>query len=160
MEYVNSIFSRETTVLWVHNLYTKEESLERVMQLRSKNFWVMCPRSNYYIQRKMPDLRMFMRKDQKIALGTDSLASNTSLSVFDEVLAVLENFPGIKFDEVLTWATLNGAAAIKADRQLGSLEVGKTPGLNLIYPFDFNNWRPTQDSCIKPLIKADEMLNH
>jgi cytosine/adenosine deaminase-related metal-dependent hydrolase len=32
----------------------------------------------------------------------------------------------------MRWATLNGAKALGFDDTLGSIEVGKTPGLNLL----------------------------
>jgi cytosine/adenosine deaminase-related metal-dependent hydrolase len=42
----------------------------------------------------------------------------------------------IEFDILLKWATLNGAKALGFDAQLGSIEKGKKPGLNLL---DFKN---------------------
>jgi len=33
---------------------------------------------------------------------------------------------------LVKWATLNGAKALGFERDLGSLAVGKTPGINLI----------------------------
>jgi cytosine/adenosine deaminase-related metal-dependent hydrolase len=38
----------------------------------------------------------------------------------------------LDFETVLRWATLNGAAALGFEAQLGSISVGKKPGLNLL----------------------------
>ena len=38
----------------------------------------------------------------------------------------------VSFSTLLQWATLNGAEALQYDEVLGSLEKGKTPGLNLL----------------------------
>jgi len=44
-------------------------------------------------------------------------------------LQVKANVP---FDELLRWATLNGAVFLGIDKQFGSFEPGKKPGINLI----------------------------
>ena len=38
----------------------------------------------------------------------------------------------LDFETVLKWATLNGAEALGFQEKLGSIEVGKAPGLNLL----------------------------
>ena len=68
----------------------------------------------------------------KIVLGTDSLASNHSLSMLDELKTIVHYFPTIPLAELLQWATLNGAKALQMDDTLGSFEKGKKPGVLLI----------------------------
>jgi cytosine/adenosine deaminase-related metal-dependent hydrolase len=38
----------------------------------------------------------------------------------------------VSFETLLRWATLNGAEALGFDEELGSIEPGKRPGLNLL----------------------------
>jgi len=38
----------------------------------------------------------------------------------------------IDFSTMLQWATINGAKALGMEENLGSIEVGKTPGINLV----------------------------
>jgi cytosine/adenosine deaminase-related metal-dependent hydrolase len=61
-----------------------------------------------------------------LALGTDSLASNDSLSLFDEARFLLRKFPE-QFTprEVLRMMTLAGAEAIGRGTDIGSLQQGK-----------------------------------
>jgi aminodeoxyfutalosine deaminase len=80
----------------------------------------------------LPDIEMFRRNNCTIVLGTDSLASNWSLNIMDEIKTISQNFPGIPFQELLQWATINGAKALSMDDQLGSFEKGKSPGVVLI----------------------------
>ena len=42
--------------------------------------------------------------------------------------------------EILIWATLNGARFLKKDSVLGSLEVGKKPGIVRINNIDVNGY--------------------
>ena len=76
---------------------------------------------------------MLRSNDCKIVLGTDSLASNWSLSILDEIKTIQKKFPGIVVRELLGWATINGARALQMDDKLGSFEIGKQPGVNLLH---------------------------
>jgi cytosine/adenosine deaminase-related metal-dependent hydrolase len=114
-------------------------------------FWVLCPLSNEYIEDKIPDIAMIQSCVNNIALGTDSLASNFNLSILDEIKKILLEYPQIQTEEIIKWATLNGAKALNIDKSCGSIEVGKRPGLNLITNIDFKNLRITQDSELVPL---------
>lgn len=115
-------------------------------------YWVLCPRSNRYIENQLPDLEGFARSGLTICLGTDSLASNHSLSVLEEMKTIREAAPGISFDTVLRWATINGATALGMENNLGTLEPGKTPGLVNIPVFDWGNNRLHPDSRSSRLI--------
>ncbi|MHB1178712.1 MAG: amidohydrolase family protein, partial [Daejeonella sp.] len=42
------------------------------------------------------------------------------------------HFPLLSLTETLRWATINGAKFLGIEDQYGSIEKGKTPGLNLI----------------------------
>ena len=65
-------------------------------------------------------------------LGTDSFASNWSLSILDEIKTIRQHFPQIPLEDVLGWATINGARALGMDSFLGSFERGKKPGVVLL----------------------------
>ncbi|MCK4663436.1 MAG: amidohydrolase family protein [Bacteroidales bacterium] len=156
-----SIFNRltyNTNILLVHNICTSIKDVEFVKEYIDKNkssnlFWVICPKSNLYIENKLPDIQMFLNHKLNITIGTDSLASNNSLSVLEEIKTVIKYFPEISFSEILKWATINGAKALNFDNDLGSFDIGKTPGVNLISNFDFVNMNIKQNSHIKPLLK-------
>jgi cytosine/adenosine deaminase-related metal-dependent hydrolase len=65
-------------------------------------------------------------------LGTDSLASNDTLSIVAEMKMIKQHFSSIPLSEILQWATINGAAALQLEQVLGSFEKGKTPGVVLL----------------------------
>ena len=88
----------------------------------------------------------------KICLGTDRLSSNTILSIAKEIVCLHENFPHIPLEEILQWASLNGAEMLGKDDELGSFEVGKKPGAVLIENIDWENFKLTDKSVTRRLI--------
>ena len=144
----------ENQLLLVHNTFTKKEDLEELKRMRSiKNtFFILCPNSNLYIENQLPPVSLFREENLNICLGTDSLASNHELSVLAEMLTLQNHFPEIKLEELIIWASLNGAKALQIDNRFGSFEVGKNPGVNLISGIDFNTMKLTEKSLVKKLI--------
>jgi len=115
-------------------------------------YWVLCPRSNRYIENLLPDIERFAASGLTVCLGTDSLASNNNLSMLDEMKTIMEAAPDIAFDTVLRWTTINGACALGMEKKLGSIEKGKNPGLVNIPVFDWKNDRPSAVSKPNRLI--------
>ncbi len=120
-------------VLLVHNTFSSEEDIASVQQLASKllqpTFFCLCPNANQYIENAMPPLDVLRKYNAAIVLGTDSLASNWSLSIVDEIKTLRKHFPLVPLEEMLQWATINGAKALQMDKKLGSFEKGKKPGI-------------------------------
>jgi cytosine/adenosine deaminase-related metal-dependent hydrolase len=85
----------------------------------------VCPRSNAYLHHKLPDLESMLSVGIKPCLGTDSLASASSLSIFDEMAFIMNMWPRVAPQAVLAMATENGAAALGCDGMLGALTPGK-----------------------------------
>ena len=85
-----------------------------------------------YIEGKLPEYQNFISNDCKMTVGTDSLTSNWQLSILEELKTIEQHYPDIEVFELLKWATLNGAKALGFDENLGSLEVGKSPGIVLL----------------------------
>ena len=65
-----------------------------------------------------------------MTIGTDSLASNHSLSIWEEVQTILNN-TDLELNTLLTWACKNGAEFLQF-KDLGTFEKGKRPGVNLV----------------------------
>jgi cytosine/adenosine deaminase-related metal-dependent hydrolase len=84
-----------------------------------------------YIENKLPNYTDFINANARVTIGTDSLASNWSLSVLDELKTISKYYPQIPLQTLLTWATKNGADFL-GFTQLGTIEKGKKPGLNLL----------------------------
>ena len=104
--------------------------------------WALCPESNRYISDAKPPVEMLRSMGSHIAIGTDSLASARELSMIEN-MRLLGDIP---LAEMLTWATKNGAEAMGLSSKIGTIEVGKSPGLVLVEDVDLHNMRLTPQS--------------
>jgi cytosine/adenosine deaminase-related metal-dependent hydrolase len=152
VDIVKSYLPKKTNVLFIHNTYIKQDEADELAKHFPNAFFVLCPESNQHIESALPNIEMLIKLGVNIALGTDSLASSSSLSVFNQLKIISQHSPKIPFQLLLLWATLNGAKALGFDKALGSIEIGKIPGLNLISPFDFENMQTRADSRIRKLV--------
>lgn len=112
----------------------------------------LCPRSNRKLHRKLPDIHGLLKAGVRPAIGTDSLASVSTLSLFDEMRFIAKNFPGLSPDAILGFGTMNGAAALGRPN-LGSLRQGnQTP---MIY-VDLDVKNPKQ--AAEQLINTEKLV--
>jgi cytosine/adenosine deaminase-related metal-dependent hydrolase len=122
-------FKAVERLILVHNTFTRQETIRWAQQQHAQIFWCLCPLANLYIENQLPDIEAFRNENAKLTLGTDSLASNHQLSIVEEMKAIHAFYPKITLEEMLPWATINGAKALGMENELGSIEVGKKPGL-------------------------------
>ncbi len=124
----------ERRILLVHNTFITRCEVDMLAAHFGDNVtFVLCPRSNRYINDAEPPARMLMEAGVRVAVGTDSLASNTSLSMIDE----LKSLGGIPLETLLRWATAAGAEALSVDGTYGTIEKGKRPGIVLVEGVDW-----------------------
>ncbi|MCF6184162.1 MAG: amidohydrolase family protein [Bacteroidales bacterium] len=144
--------NKKDNILLIHNTFSKEKDIETAENFSDNIYWVFCPLSNLYIEKTLPNLPVFFKKNVKTCIGTDSYASNTELSILSEMKVIIENYPEIPFEQLIKSATINGAKALKIQNKYGSIETGKTPGLNLITKFDFEKMTLKPESSVKVLV--------
>ena len=149
-----SKLSGAASILLVHNTFIKQEDIEYV-QLQTANYklqtsFCICANANQYIENTMPPIQLLVEKNCNIVLGTDSLASNHSLNLLDEMKTIQQNFQDISLEKMLQWATINGAKALQMENALGSFEKGKKPGVVLIE--NAENFKLKKKSSIKRIL--------
>lgn len=118
--------------LFVHNTLTTAADIEFAHQWSDQVYWATCANANLYIENRLPNYKAFIDQKAKMTIGTDSLTSNWQLSVLEEMKTIARYQSYVDLDTLLKWATLNGAEALGFEKDLGSIEKGKKPGLNLI----------------------------
>lgn len=125
------LLAPQLKTLLVHNTYTSAADVAYATSIHPNLYWCLCPHANLYIENALPDVDMLRNADLRITLGTDSLASNDGLSILSEMNLLQERFD-IPTEELLKWATFNGAEFLEIEPRFGSFERGKQPGINLV----------------------------
>jgi aminodeoxyfutalosine deaminase len=132
IHYALANMNPKNRTLFVHNTLTTVEDIKAAQKWSPNTYWATCANANLYIENRLPNYQAFIETNARMTIGTDSLTSNWQLSVIEELKTIQRFQSYLPFETLLKWATLNGAEALGYSDTLGSIEVGKTPGLNLV----------------------------
>lgn len=122
----------DRTVLAHCNYVTQEE----IELLASRKVHVAyCPRTHAAFGHEPHPFRSMLEAGVNVCVGTDSLASNPSLSVLDEIRHIRRVHPDMSGHILLEMATIRGARALGLDDQIGTLTAGKSADIAVV-PFD------------------------
>ena len=116
-------------VLLVHNTYTSSAEVGALNEWKGAATLCLCPNANMYIEGRLPDIPLLASCNAPLVVGTDSLASNTQLSILDELKTISKHYPQFSLQELLEWATINGATYFGWDDILGTIKIRKKPGI-------------------------------
>ncbi|UCG14761.1 MAG: amidohydrolase family protein [Deltaproteobacteria bacterium] len=120
--YLDRLGCLDRRTLCIHAVKVSKEEIELLS--RTEAGVCLCPRSNLFLGHGLPPVGRFLDAGVSCGLGTDSLASNDDLNLFNE-MAVLVERCGIDPETVLSMATLHGARNLGLVQRYGSLEKGK-----------------------------------
>lgn len=132
LEAISEYLPQKNRLQLVHNTVATEADIDFGLKVFAEIYWCFCTNANLYIEQKLPDFALFYNKACKITLGTDSYASNHKLSILEELKTIRNNMPFLPLNEMLKWATINGAEYLGITKKYGSLEKGKSPGIVLL----------------------------
>ena len=145
-------FNKQQSIIAVHNTMTSLDDLNFLKKYVAEEsdssqlaiYFCLCINANKYIEQKVPPIDFLRANNCNIVLGTDSYASNWQLNILEEIKAIQQatSFT-IAMEEILQWATINGARALQMENELGSFEKGKKPGVVLITNLDKMNTTST-----------------
>lgn len=146
LQAMGELLSDSNQVIYVHNTFTSSADVEWATKHLKKAFFCSCPNANLYIENQLPNYSVLIDSGASICLGTDSLASNWQLSILEEMKTIQAHFPQYNTDKLIEWACYNGAQALFMEKELGSITVGKTPGIVHISNLDstFNLTKESQ----------------
>ena len=138
-------------VLCVHLTDARPDELARVAERGAPV--VLCPRSNLFIETRLPPLLAVRAAGIQPALGTDSLASSPSLDVLGEARALADRFPTVPARDLVRMATWNGACAL-GRTDVGRIARGARPGLVAIDAIEANGVGDDPASFVLRNVKA------
>ena len=137
-------------LILVHNTFADRTTIKKVKK-RENLFWCLCPNANLYIEDQVPPLDLLIEENCRIVTGTDSLASNDRLSMLEELKTLHKFYPWVPLQDLIVWATLNGAMALGEEKVFGSIKPGKKPGLLLLQDIDLHNLQLLPESHVTRL---------
>lgn len=142
-----SVSTSRSSFMFVHSIYASKEDIDRAAEiLGNKLTVVVCPLSNLFIENNIADIDYIIKKGVRIAIGTDSLSSNTVISMVAEMRCLQEHYPNLPLQTIVQWATENGAKALDIDSWAGTVEVGKQCGIVNISGVNFDTMTLTENS--------------
>ena len=121
VKYLDSLGVLDENTLAIHSIHLTEEDFE-ILSKRGVKV-CLCPRSNLYTGAGFPDLPRFLKYGIKLCLGTDSLASNDRLSIFEEMKTLLNFYPSTDPLLILKMGSVEGAKILGFE-EYGTLREG------------------------------------
>ncbi len=132
--YLHALGALTPRTLLVHGVHLSAADRDRIRDTGVA--WAHCPKSNAKLGNGIAPLSLmrgcYPPESIRIGLGSDSVASNNTMDLFEEMrFAVLaqraqkRHWEAMTAQEALEIATLNGARALGLEREIGSLETGK-----------------------------------
>ena len=113
--------------LLAHVNYIDDKELDALA--KTKHSVAFCPRSHHFFDHPPHTFQRMVRAGINVCLGTDSLASNESLSILDEMRFIHRHWADLAGETLLRMATINGAAALGWQDKIGTITVGKEADL-------------------------------
>jgi 5-methylthioadenosine/S-adenosylhomocysteine deaminase len=131
VQYLHRLGLLDPQCLVIHAVHLTQADLEMLAHTRVAV--AHCPRSNAYLDVGTAPLKALRDLRVPVGLGTDSLASAESLSLWDEMRFAHQAHGGLLSPmEWVRMATAGGARALGLDREIGTLEPGKRADLTAL----------------------------
>ncbi len=122
--------SKAPRALLVHGNDLNNEEIRR-LQNHPNITVVYCPRTHCFFEYEPHPVERMLAAGIRVALGTDSRASNPDLNLWREVQFLLKHRSDLAPDDVIRMATLSGADALGRS-DLGRIEVGCRGGFGMV----------------------------
>ncbi len=118
--------------LVVHGNYLTSDEIHFLGEHRERMSAIYCPRTHAFFGHERYPLSEMLSAGVRVAVGTDSRASNPDLKLWEELKLIARQHPNVPPDQVLRMGTLNGAEALGIDHDYGSVTLGKVARLAVV----------------------------
>jgi cytosine/adenosine deaminase-related metal-dependent hydrolase len=147
------VLSQAPRSLVIHGNYLSHEEITFLGENRETMSVVYCPRTHAFFGHSAYPLQQMLDAGVRVALGTDSRASNPDLNMLSEMRCVEKQFPHISPEAILQMGTLWGAEGLGLSHEVGTLEPGKLADLVAI-PC------PASDDPLSTILHGSELPTH
>ena len=118
-------------VLVIHGNYLADDEID-FLAGKPQFTVIYCPRTHAHFGHEPHPWLKLRERGVRVALGTDSRASNPDLSLWNELQFLKERFPQIAPRDLLRLATIDGAEALGIEHLAGTLAPGKSADIAVI----------------------------
>ncbi len=139
--------------LVIHGNYLEDDELDFLATHRDRMSLVYCPRTHAYFAHSPYPLEAAIKHGVRVALGTDSRASNPDLDLLAEMQHVARTHSAMNPHEILRMGTLAGAEALGREAEFGSITFGKLANLVAFPLVDGRHSSP--DEMLAALLATD-----
>lgn len=159
VQYLNQIGWLPKLDLAVHCNTLDDKDIRHLA--RNRVAVVHCPGSHAFFKHPAFPYGRLRRAGVTVCLGTDSLASNRSLSMFREMQCFRRTHPGVPAREILAMTTVKAAQALGEGKRLGAIRPGlladligvegpekATRGVETLYEHVLRNRAPVSFSMV------------
>jgi len=119
--------------LFAHVNYVTDGQIDRLAACGASVVW--CPRAHRFFGHQNHRWREMLDRGVNVCLGTDSAASNESLSILDEMRHVRAECPDASPETILEMGTIRGAKGLGLDHLVGGLKADKRADF-IVVPID------------------------
>ncbi len=141
------VLGRRTVI--AHGNYINDGDIKMIAE--SSSSVAYCPRTHHAFGHPPHRFREMLRAGINVCIGTDSLASNPSLSILDELRFLHQRHPDVAAHDLMVMGTIRGAAALGYGDEVGSLTVGKAADL-VVIPLEAGaEWESMLESTHTPV---------
>lgn len=136
VKYLDELGLIDQKVIAAHGVWLDDEDMNVIRE--SEGNVVHNPSANLKLGSGIADVPRMLDNGLNVAIGTDGVASNNNLNLFEEakltaLLHKRDDSAQIHEQQVLDMLTVNGARALGMEDEIGSVEIGKKADLITIY---------------------------
>jgi cytosine/adenosine deaminase-related metal-dependent hydrolase len=135
LDYLRTLATAHHSLV-IHGNYLAADEIEFAAAHRDRLSVVYCPRTHAWFGHEPYPLAAMLSTGVRMAVGTDSRASNPDLNLWAELQHIAAHHLSVSTDEILRMGTLAGAEALQLDGELGSISPGKQARLAVVAPTD------------------------
>jgi cytosine/adenosine deaminase-related metal-dependent hydrolase len=124
MDYLRLLATAHRALV-IHGNYLAEDEIGFLAGHRERMSVVYCPRTHAYFGHEPYPLTQMLAAGVRVAVGTDSRASNPDLRLFEELRHIAQHHPAVSPDAILRMGTISAAEALGIADKYGSITAGK-----------------------------------